>query len=169
MPRRRQKRKIVKQSELLQILKYLIPKQGITKTIAGDINPLAFQTGRGGYSNPYLLKSAEQQVVQDTNKAYITIKTDTPQLTIDNKMNTGIIPSGDVKTDIKRKTDFVKGAFANQNLPYLKNAHYETYGGGNIPKTYEAIINGTFNWIRYKEFVDTRNQPEKKKERKQNN
>lgn len=164
MPRRRQKRKIVKQSELLQILKYLIPKQGITKTIASDINPLAFQTGRGGYTNPYLLQSAEQKVVQDTNKAYITIKTDTPQYTIDNKMvpDSKITPSGDAKTDLKRQTVFVKEQFKIRGLPYIRGAVLITYGGGNIPKTYDAIIDGTFNWIGVKEYIDTRNQPEKK-------
>ena len=166
----RTKRRITKQSELLQILKYLIPKAGV-KSVATDINPLAFQS-RGGYLSPYLIPSAEQKVVHEQSKAYITIKNDGPGIPVDNKTvpDTVITPSGDAKTDIKRKEKFVKEQFALRGLPVVRGAVTTTYGGGNFPKTYEAITNGTFNWIGVKEYIDTHPQPEKKqKPEKKNN
>lgn len=159
----RTKRRITKQSELLALIKYLVPKQGIVKSLAGDINSMAFQS-RGGYLSNYLIPSAEQKVIHDTNKAYITIKNDGPGITVDNKIipDIGITPSGDVKTDNKRKETFVKEQFKLRNIPYVRGAISKTYGGGPIPKTYDAIMNGTFNWIGVKEYIDTRPQSEKK-------
>ena len=170
MPRRRQKRKIVKQSELLQILKYLIPKQGIVKSIAGDINPLAFQTGRGGYTNPYLLQSAEQKVVNDTNKAYITIKTDTPGFKVDNKaVDERIEPSENVRIERSRKEKFVKEEFKKRGIPFVPGDVTKNYGGGSATQTYQGIIDGTFDWEAVAEAAKNiiERKPREKKERKQ--
>ncbi len=159
----RTKRRITKQSDLLALIKYLVPKQGIVKTVAGDINSMAFQS-RGGYLSPYLIPSAEQKVVHEQSKAYITIKNDGPGITVDNKTVpvTGITPSGDVKTDNKRKEKFVKEQFALRGIPYVRGTILTSYGGGAIPKSYDAITSGTFNWVGVKEYVDTRPQSEKK-------
>jgi hypothetical protein len=112
MPRRKQKRRVVKQSELFKLIKYLIPKEKQTTAGQPYLDPRNFQT-RSGYLSPYLIPSAEQKVVHDSSKAYITIKQNEPNVTIqsDQKDVKTIEPSGDAKTDLKRKEKFVRQAF----------------------------------------------------------
>lgn len=162
MPRRKQKRRVVKQSELFKLIKYLIPKEKQTGS-QPYLDPRNFQT-RSGYLSPYLIPSAEQKVVHDSSKAYITIKQNEPNITLqqDQKDVKTIEPSGDEGTDLKRKTKFVKQAFEEKKIEKPKATILEAYGGGNYSKTYQAIIDGKLNWVGIQEYY--KNKEEKQKQ-----
>lgn len=163
MPRRKQKRRVVKQSELFKLIKYLIPKEKQT-TGQPYLDPRNFQT-RSGYLSPYLIPSAEQKVVHDSSKAYITIKQNEPSVVVENKEQKEvktIEPSGDEGTDLKRKTKFVKQAFEEKKIEKPKATILEAYGGGNYSKTYQAIIDGKLNWVGIQEYY--KNKEEKQKQ-----
>jgi|688.fasta_scaffold179889_2 hypothetical protein len=154
MPKRRQKRRVVKQSELFKLIKYLIPKEKQTTPGQPYLDPRNFQT-RSGYLSPYLIPSAEQKVVHDSNKAYITIKQNEPSVVVENKEQKEvktIEPSGDEKTDLKRKTLFVRQAFEEKKIKKPSSTILEAYNGGTIQKTYQAIIDGKLNWIGLQEY-----------------
>jgi len=160
MPMRRQKRRVVKQSELFKLIKYLIPKEKQTTTGQPYLDPRNFQT-RSGYLSPYLIPSAEQKVVHDSSKAYITIKQNEPSVIVENKEQKEIKtiePSGDEGTDIKRKTKFVKQAFEEKKIEKPKGEILKAYGGGNYSQTYQAIIDGKLNWIGIQEYNRDRKQ-----------
>jgi hypothetical protein len=161
MPRRRQKRRVVKQSELFKLIKYLIPKEKQTTVGQPYLDPRNFQT-RSGYLSPYLIPSAEQKVVHDSTKAYITIKQNDPSVIVENKEQKdvkSIEPSGDEKTDLKRKEKYVRQAFEEKKMEKPSTMILKSYGGGTITKTYDAIRNGTLNWIGIQEYIDDRKQP----------
>lgn len=161
MPRRKQKRRVVKQSELFKLIKYLIPREKQTTTGQPYMDPRNFQT-RSGYLSPYLIPSAEQKVVHDSSKAYITIKQNEPTVVVENKEQKDvktIEPSGDEKTDIKRKEKFVRQAFEEKKIEKPTSTILKTYGGGNYSKTYQAIIDGKLNWTGIAEYNKDRKQP----------
>lgn len=161
MPRRKQKRRVVKQSELFKLIKYLIPKEKQTTPGQPYLDPRNFQT-RSGYLSPYLIPSAEQKVVHDSSKAYITIKQNEPSVVVENKEQKDvktIDPSGDEKTDLKRKEKFVKQAFEEKKIEKPSTMILKGYGGGTITKTYQAIIDGRLNWIGIQEYNKDRKQP----------
>jgi hypothetical protein len=160
MPRRRQKRRVVKQSELFKLIKYLIPKEKQTTVGQPYVDPRNFQT-RSGYLSPYLIPSAEQKVVHDSSKAYITIKQNEPSVIVENKEQKDvrtIEPSGDEVTDLKRKTKFVKQVFEEKKIEKPKGDILKGYGGGNYSQTYQAIIDGKLNWIGIQEYNKDRKQ-----------
>lgn len=157
MPRRKQKRRVVKQSELFKLIKYLIPRE---KQTTPYLDPRNFQT-RSGYLSPYLIPSAEQKVVHDSSKAYITIKQNDPTVVVENKEQKDIKtiePSGDEKTDLKRKEKFVRQAFEEKKIEKPTSTILRAYGGGNYSKTYQAIIDGKLNWIGIQEYNRDRKQ-----------
>jgi hypothetical protein len=160
MPKRRQKRRVVKQSELFKLIKYLIPKEKQT-TGQPYLDPRNFQT-RSGYLSPYLIPSAEQKVVHDSSKAYITIKQNEPSVVVENKEQKEvkmIEPSGDEKTDKKRKEKFVKQVFEEKKIEKPRGTILKSYGGGNYSETYQAIVDGTLNSIGIQEYNRDRKQP----------
>jgi hypothetical protein len=160
MPRRRQKRRVVKQSELFKLIKYLIPKEKQTGSGQPYLDPRNFQT-RSGYLSPYLIPSAEQKVVHDNTKAYITIKQNEPSVTIqqDQKDVKTIEPSGDEKTDKKRIQKWVREIFEEKKIDKPSSSILKAYGGGNYSQTYQAIIDGRLNWIGIQEYNNDRKQP----------
>jgi len=151
MPRRRQKRRVVKQSELFKLIKYLIPKEKQTTVGQPYLDTRNFQT-RSGYLSPYLIPSAEQKVVHDSSKAYITIKQNEPSVVVENKDVKSIEPSGDEKTDLKRKSKIVKDMFKEKKMDKPSTMILKGYGGGTISETYQAIQDGKLNWVGIQEY-----------------
>ena len=85
-----------------------------------------------------------------------------PTVVVENKEQKDvktIEPSGDEKTDLKRKEKFVRQAFEEKKIEKPTSTILKTYGGGNYSKTYQAIIDGKLNWVGIQEYNRDRKQP----------
>ena len=144
---KRIKKKPTTVDDIIKVIKTVDKIKSGSNYQSNQLNNTPAYTNRGGYTNPYLIKTIEQLSADDEKKAYIY----KPSVKIEDLGELPVKLSKNTDIKMKQQKQYIEEQYTlngitNKKLRDNNSTRQKTYGGGSIGVTYTAMQDKKYDW-----------------------